>query len=90
MWAGLPLLTLSGKTYVSRMAGSLLKSAGLAELITFNAHDYEEKAIYLGAHHQEIMRLKRHLNEQKLSGQLFNTKRFCAEFENALKVLLTS
>ena len=90
LWAGLPLLTLSGKTYVSRMAGSLLKSAGLAELITFNAHDYEEKAIYLGAHHQEIMRLKRHLNEQKLSGQLFNTKRFCAEFENALKVLLTS
>ena len=90
LWAGLPLLTLSGKTYVSRMAGSLLKSAGLAELITFNAHDYEEKAIYLGAHHQEIMRLKRHLNEQKQSGQLFNTKRFCAEFENALKVLLTS
>jgi len=90
LWAGLPLLTLSGKTYVSRMAGSLLQSAGLAELITFNANDYEEKAIYLGTHHEEIMRLKRHLNKQKESGQLFNTKRFCAEFEDALKVLLTS
>ena len=90
LWAGLPLLTLSGQTYVSRMAGSLLRSAGLGELITFNNHDYEQKAIHLGTHTEEMNRLKNSLKTQKESGELFNTKRFCAEFENALKALLRS
>lgn len=88
LWAGLPLLTLSGQTYVSRMAGSLLRSAGLNELITFNAHDYEQRAIYLGTNPEELKRLKQHLKRQKDTGELFNTKRFCREFESALKALL--
>ena len=90
LWAGLPLLTLSGQTYVSRMAGSLLRSAGLGELITFNNHDYEQKAIHLCTHTEEMNRLKNSLKTQKESGELFNTKRFCAEFENALKAGLAS
>ena len=72
------------------MAGSLLRSAGLGELITFNNHDYEQKAIHLGTHTEEMNRLKNSLKTQKESGELFNTKRFCAEFENALKAGLAS
>ncbi len=36
LWAGLPVLTCAGETYVSRMAGSLLRAAELPELITGN------------------------------------------------------
>ena len=34
LWAGLPVLTCSGATFASRVAGSLLGAVGLPELIT--------------------------------------------------------
>lgn len=45
---GLPLLTLSGKTFVSRMGGSLLTALGLPECITYSHEEYEEAAVRLG------------------------------------------
>jgi predicted O-linked N-acetylglucosamine transferase (SPINDLY family) len=42
---GLPLLTLSGRTFVSRMGGSLLSALGFDELITYTHAEYEEKAV---------------------------------------------
>jgi predicted O-linked N-acetylglucosamine transferase (SPINDLY family) len=51
---GLPLLTLSGKSFVSRMGGSLLTAAGVPELITCNLPDYESKAIYLAKNRQTL------------------------------------
>ena len=44
---GLPMVTLSGRTSVSRMAGSLLHSIGLDELITYNRIDYENLVVDL-------------------------------------------
>ena len=44
---GLPMVTLSGRTSVSRMAGSLLHSVGLDELITYNHADYENLVVDL-------------------------------------------
>lgn len=43
MDAGLPLLTLTGKTFISRMAGSLLHHAGLDELICDSLTGYEAR-----------------------------------------------
>jgi predicted O-linked N-acetylglucosamine transferase (SPINDLY family) len=90
LWAGLPLLTLSGRTYVARMAGSLLRSAGLDELITYDRAGYEETAIYYANNRAELQRLREHLKVEKESGRLFNTKRFVSEFETALKGLYKS
>lgn len=44
---GLPLLTLSGETFASRMAGSLLRAVGVPELITRSRRDYVEQAVRL-------------------------------------------
>jgi len=44
---GLPMVTLSGRTCVSRMAGSLLHSIGLDDLITYNHTDYENLVVDL-------------------------------------------
>jgi len=88
LWAGLPLLTLSGHTYVSRMAGSLLKSIGLDELITFDADHYEKTAIRLAENPHEIKALRNRLHTAKARGDLFNTDRFTREFEAALQAAL--
>ena len=45
--AGVPIVTLSGRSYMSRVAGSMLREAGLPELVTTQRRDYERKVIGL-------------------------------------------
>ena len=47
LWMGLPVLTRSGRSFASRMAGALLTAADLPELITYDWEDYEDKAVAL-------------------------------------------
>jgi predicted O-linked N-acetylglucosamine transferase (SPINDLY family) len=47
LFAGLPVLTLAGKTYVSRMAGSLLYRNNFHKNITYSAQEYIERSIEL-------------------------------------------
>src|SRR5262249_6281191 len=42
--AGLPLLTLAGETFASRVSGSHLLAIGLPELVTASLADYEARA----------------------------------------------
>ena len=45
LWAGLPVLTCAGRSFVSRVAGSLLHAVGLPELVTSSLADYESLAL---------------------------------------------
>ena len=47
LWAGLPVLTCAGQTFAGRVAGSLLKAAGLPELVTYSLEEYEALALRL-------------------------------------------
>src|SRR5262249_48430755 len=47
LWAGVPVLTCSGATFASRVAGSLLRAVGLPELVTGSLDDYETLALRL-------------------------------------------
>lgn len=47
LWAGVPLITIYGKTYASRVASSILRTADLEELVCNNFKEYEEKAVFL-------------------------------------------
>jgi predicted O-linked N-acetylglucosamine transferase (SPINDLY family) len=90
LWAGLPLITLSGRTYVSRMAGSLLTTAGLPHLVCETFAEYEAKAIQLYERPWEAAEASAHLRRLKGEGLLFDTKRFCREFEQRLVDLLSA
>jgi predicted O-linked N-acetylglucosamine transferase (SPINDLY family) len=45
LWAGVPIVTKSGNSFASRVAGSLLSVAGMSKLITDNDLDYERQSI---------------------------------------------
>jgi predicted O-linked N-acetylglucosamine transferase (SPINDLY family) len=45
--AGVPIVTMSGRTLVSRMGGSILVSLNLSKLVASNHDDYKEKIITL-------------------------------------------
>lgn len=83
LWAGCPLLALVGKTMVARMAGSLVKAAGLPELLTYSADEYVERAAHFASHPKELAALRLRLVEQRLSVPLFDTKRFVRHLESA-------
>ncbi|MBI3437763.1 MAG: N-acetylglucosamine transferase [Proteobacteria bacterium] len=47
LWMGVPLVTLSGRCFASRVCGSLLRAAGLPELICSSADVFVERAVAL-------------------------------------------
>ncbi|MDR3508216.1 MAG: glycosyl transferase [Caulobacteraceae bacterium] len=48
LWMGVPVLTLSGRSFASRVCGSLVRGAGLEDLICASPDDYVARAIELG------------------------------------------
>ena len=88
LWMSLPVLTCSGRSFASRMAGALLTSAKLEELITYNLQDYEEKAVWLANNPKECGRIRKHLQEVHEHGVLFDTPRFVRNLEGSLKQLV--
>ena len=77
----LPLVTLSGESFASRVAGSILSSIGLEELISNNYEEYEEKAINLYNQPHELIRVKTKIENEK-KNILFNPKKFTKNLEN--------
>lgn len=84
LWMGLPLLTLTGRSFASRMAGALLTAAKMESLICYNLQDYEEKAVALASDPAEMARLRAHLQGVRNEGVLFDTGRFVRELEARL------
>jgi predicted O-linked N-acetylglucosamine transferase (SPINDLY family) len=84
LWMGLPVLTLAGRTFASRMAGALLTAAGLPELITTDLAAYERRAVELSRSPAEMAHLRQHLQHTREQGALFDTPRFVRALEAEL------
>ena len=58
---GLPMVTLSGETFASRVAGSLLRTLDLSELMTHSHDEYEAMASRLAQSPDELSQIRRKL-----------------------------
>jgi len=85
LWAGVPVLTLQGKHFASRVSASLLTALGLPELITFSLSDYEALAVRLASHCDKLKTIKEKLVRNRLTDPLFDTARFTRHLEIAYK-----
>ena len=85
LWAGVPLLSRSGETFASRVAGSLLCSVGAAELIVANEEDYFDKALKIYQDPQYLAQLKALVKTGIQDGPLYNIQKFTREFETAMQ-----
>jgi len=86
--AGVPILTLKGKSFPSRVASSILTNVGLENLIVSNLRDYETKAISIAKNYEEIESLKNHLAQEKNSSKLFDSKVFTKDLEKIYKKII--
>ena len=68
---GLPLLTLKGNSFQSRVSSSLLNSLGIDELITNDIESYEKLAINLASNPNKLIEIK-----QKIFFSVKNSKAF--------------
>lgn len=87
LWCGVPVLTYAGESFAARVAASLLTAVGLPGLIASTAAQYEERAVHLATHAQELREIKRRLHENRLTAPLFDTARYCQALEAAFTEL---
>lgn len=87
LWAGVPVVTLYGNSFASRVAASVLNAAGLAELAMASASDYENAITALALDPALLAGYRRHLLEQRLTLPLFDSGRYGAEFATLLQRL---
>ena len=85
LWVGLPIITCSGETFASRMAGSLLHAIGLRELVAASLVEYEALALKLARDPGQLAVIKAELALNRNIYPLFNTARFTRHLEAAYK-----
>ncbi|MCC7483575.1 MAG: tetratricopeptide repeat protein [Burkholderiales bacterium] len=81
LWAGLPVLTCAGETFVSRAAGSVVRAAGFPEMVTGSFEEYEARALELMSHPATLADLRRRIAANRATAPLFDTGGITRELE---------
>ena len=83
LWCGVPVLTLPGETFASRVAASQLTAARMPELIARSRAEYEAIALRLAANGAERAALRERLAQAKHACALFDAPAFTRDLEAA-------
>lgn len=87
LWAGVPMLTLRGESFASRVAASLLVTSGLGELVTDTLADYEARALQLAREPRRLTELRARLEAGRATSPLFDTAGYCRNLEAAFSIM---
>lgn len=83
----MPVLTLSGRHFASRVGASLLTAIGLPELITTSLADYGALALSLARDEATRAGLRAKLAAAWHTAPLFDTPRFVRNLERAYRAM---
>jgi len=81
LWMGVPVLTLSGRSFASRVCGSLVRSAGLPELVCETPEAFIEQAVALGADPARLKGLRARLEASRDTCVTFDMNLLTSELE---------
>lgn len=87
LWAGLPLITIPGRHFASRVSASILDAAGLPELIAATPEQYKTMAVELAKDRSRLQALKEKIQRNKGSEPFFDTARFTRNIEKGYKIM---
>ena len=85
---GVPIITLKGSSFASRVSSSILKNVGLEELIVNNIDDYTNVAIKIANDKKKLSGLKKHLTIKDNTTKLFDSKKFTENLEEIYKDII--
>lgn len=84
LWMGVPILTLKGDRFLSRLGESIARNAEMPDWIAEDESDYLQKAAFFASDLGRLETMRGGLRERLREGPLFNTKRFAENFGAAL------
>jgi protein O-GlcNAc transferase len=85
LWAGVPVITLQGNHFASRVSSSILTAIGLPELITTSLEEYKNLTVSLAQNPDQLQAVRGKLIANRLASSLFDTRRFVKNLEKAYK-----
>jgi len=83
LWMGVPVVTLSGRTCVGRVACSALHNLGLSELIGQTTKEYVSLAVRLSGDVANLAELRAGLRQRMQKSALTDAARFALQMEEA-------
>jgi predicted O-linked N-acetylglucosamine transferase (SPINDLY family) len=84
---GIPIVTLAGNSFQSRVCGSLSRSAGLPEMVCESPRQYTELAIALGSDRAQLQMLKEKLANSLPGCVLFDSRLLVRELEKLFDMM---
>lgn len=88
LWFGAPLLALAGRSFVSRVSGSILNAAGIGHLVATSFDEYVGKAIAIGNDPGTAAALRETLLRTRLTVPLFDAVRFAGHLAAAYETMV--
>jgi protein O-GlcNAc transferase len=85
LWMGVPVVTLAGRTAVSRAGSTILSNIGLERLVARSEAQYIELAAELIHDRNGLAELRRGLRQRLESSPLMDAPQFARDFEAALR-----
>ena len=86
--SGVPVVTVSGQHFASRVSHSILNSVGLNELVTNNLKDYTEKIHMLINDVEHRLALCKKLKNEQAMKSFYDVKQFTKDFEEAISSVM--
>lgn len=87
LWAGLPVLTIHGQTFASRVSASLLGAVGMGPLVCIDPAAFVAEACRLARQPEALATIRKQLATNLFSFPLFDTERFVRHLEKAYQLM---
>jgi protein O-GlcNAc transferase len=87
LWAGVPIVTLPGEPFVSRVAASIVTTMGFEELVAKHEEDYVRIAKELAESPIALAALKARIGDARETSPLFDSARYTKNLEALYRVM---
>ncbi|RAI43526.1 glycosyl transferase [Rhodoplanes roseus] len=81
LWMGVPVLTYAGRAFASRVCGSLVRAAGVPDLVCTTAEAFVARGIALGRDRAALAAYRERIRAGRDTCTLFDTPRLVRELE---------
>ncbi|KAF0813566.1 Beta-barrel assembly-enhancing protease [Andreprevotia sp. IGB-42] len=88
LWMGLPVVTCAQQGFAARVAGSLLHTSGLPDLVADTLDGYRDLALQLAQHPQQRSALRDRIAAARSNAPLFDSLHFTRKLEDAYLQML--
>ncbi len=85
---GLPIITLKGKSFASRVTASILNQVNMTQLVTYSIEEFETTAIELATNTEKLKDIKEKIKKSIPNSKLFDSVTFIKDLEKIYQQLI--